>query len=127
MKYATKTKDPLVLELLAAVEADPRTERDICADAGHGTGSISKLRLAQHGVTAQKLADLGKTVGLTLGWLRPIPVSASLAPEILRQLKALGLGRFIVIHPDILAAHAEFGGDLVDMQRRYDAYDKEAK
>ena len=24
-------------------------------------------------------------------------------------------------HPDILAAHAEFGGDLEDMQRRYDA------
>lgn len=24
-------------------------------------------------------------------------------------------------HPDILAAHAEFGGDLADMQRRYDA------
>jgi len=23
-------------------------------------------------------------------------------------------------HPDILAAHAQFGGDLADMQRRYD-------
>lgn len=27
------------------------------------------------------------------------------------------------IHPDVLAAHAEFGGDLEDMQKRYDAYD----
>lgn len=24
-------------------------------------------------------------------------------------------------HPDVLAAHAEFGGDLEDMQRKYDA------
>ena len=24
-------------------------------------------------------------------------------------------------HPDVLRAHAEFGGDLADMQRRYDA------
>ncbi len=24
-------------------------------------------------------------------------------------------------HPDVLRVHAEFGGDLVDMQRRYDA------
>ena len=68
LKYATRTKDPLILELLAAVEADPRNERDICATAGHGTGSISNLRLAKNGVTAQKLADLGKTVGLTLTW-----------------------------------------------------------
>ena len=25
------------------------------------------------------------------------------------------------VHPDVLAAHAQFGGDLADMQRRYDA------
>ena len=24
-------------------------------------------------------------------------------------------------HPDVLRVHAEFGGDLIDMQRRYDA------
>lgn len=27
-------------------------------------------------------------------------------------------------HPDVLAAHAQFGGDLEDMQRNYDSYDK---
>lgn len=27
----------------------------------------------------------------------------------------------MVFHPDVLAAHADFGGDLVDMQRRYDS------
>ena len=30
-------------------------------------------------------------------------------------------------HPDVLAAHAEFGGDLEDMQRRYDAPSPEAQ
>ena len=28
--------------------------------------------------------------------------------------------RMTPFHPDILAAHAQFGGDLADMQRRYD-------
>lgn len=38
-------------------------------------------------------------------------------------LLAIGPGeerRVRQFHPDVLACHAEFGGDLEDMQRRYD-------
>lgn len=31
------------------------------------------------------------------------------------------------IHPDVLAAHAQFGGDLESMQRLYDSYDHAAE
>jgi hypothetical protein len=38
----------------------------------------------------------------------------------IRELEREARTRF---HPDVLAAHAEFGGDLMDMQRRYDSHD----
>jgi hypothetical protein len=35
-------------------------------------------------------------------------------------------GRLMRFHPDVLAAHAQFGGDLESMQKLYDHHDCEA-
>lgn len=50
-----------------------------------------------------------------------LPMTAALTFVYTRNhLKWTQKPKPMTLHPDVLAAHAQFGGDLADMQRRYD-------